>query len=205
MRQFKELQDNLFGCLWLLLFWLLASPPLHPKHLDSGKQEQHERATIADHTTAARPIVAAHLSGPTINHRSAPLAYSESKETIWPTFTLWANKCLGRCPTGVSCGRTCKAGGSRSRSAGWAYTLQAHPTTSAINPNCHCPNWGSPPRAPAAPSLLTELTRCGVAEFPISHFARRPRSLPKATPNPPGFLSSQQESPRWASHLMPFS
>lgn len=161
MRQFKELQDNLFGCLWLLLFWLLVSPPFHPKHLDSGKQEQHEHATIADHTTAARPIVAAHLSGPTINHRSDPLDYSESKETIWPAFTLWANKCLGCSPTGVSCGRTCKAGGSRSRSAGWEYTLQSHPTTSALNRNRHCRRWGSSPWAPAAPSLLTE-QRLGV-------------------------------------------
>lgn len=133
MRRFKELQDNLFSCLWLLLFWLLVSPPFHPKHLDSVKQEQHEHATIADQTTAARPIVAAYLTDPTINHRSDPLDYSESKETIWPTFTLWANKCLGRSPTVVSCGRTCKAGGSHSHSAGWEDTLQSHSTNSALH------------------------------------------------------------------------
>ena len=135
-RQFKELQDNLFSSLWPLLFWLLVSPPFHSKHLDLVRQEQRKHATIADQTTAARPVVAAHLPEPTINHRSDPLDYSESKKTIWPTFTLWANKCLGSSPTLVSCGWACKAEGSHFHSAGWEFTLPSHSTNSPVWTSC---------------------------------------------------------------------
>lgn len=167
MRQFKELQDNLFSSLWLLLVWLLVSPPLHPRHLDLVKQEQHEQATIADQTTAAKPLVAAYLTEPTINHRSDPRDYSESKETIWPTFTLLANKYLGSSPTIVSCGRICKAGGLYSHSTGWEYTLQPHSTKSFLFKFhvhagvCHCQIQCTHLRLAISPSLLTKEWLCG--------------------------------------------
>lgn len=175
MRQFKELQDNLFSCLWLLLFWLLVSPPLHPRHLDLVKQEQHERATIADQTTAAKPIVAAYLTEPTINHRSDPPDYSESKETIWPTFTLLANKYLGSSPTIVSCGRICKAGGLYSHSTGREYSLQPHSANSFwfkfhIHSGAyHCQIRPPHPRLPISPSLRIKQWLSGSLLSFLSH------------------------------------
>lgn len=173
MRRFKELHDNAFSCLWLLLFWLLVSPPFHPRHLDLLKQEQHEHATIADQTTAAKPIVAAYLAEPTINHRSDPLDYSESKETIWPTFTLLANKYLGSSPTIVSCGWICKAGGLYSHSTGWEYTLQPHSANSFLfkfhihSGAYHCQIQRTHPQLPILPPLLTKQWLCGsLLSFP---------------------------------------
>ena len=175
MRQFKELQDNLLSCPGLLLFWLLVSPPFHPRHLDWGKQEQHEHATVADQTTAAKPTVAVYLTEPTINHRSDPLDCSESRETIWPTFTLLANKYLGSSPTSVSCGQICKTGGLYSCSAGWEYTLHPHSTNSVLfkvhvhSGAYHCPIWHAHPRLPKSPSLLTKQWLCGSLQSILSH------------------------------------